>query len=60
MSGEIPRLTTAATEAMVVRDGAETDLPAIRDIYNTAVAARTCTQAWRVTNTSERPGLLMM
>ena len=43
MSTESPRSTTATTKEMKIRDAVETDLPAIVDIYNAAVATRIAT-----------------
>jgi L-amino acid N-acyltransferase YncA len=43
MSTENPRSATAATAAMKIRDAVESDLPAIVDIYNAAVATRMST-----------------
>src|SRR5260370_41983582 len=38
-----PRWTTAATTPMKIRDAVDSDLPAIIDIYNAAVATRMST-----------------
>jgi L-amino acid N-acyltransferase YncA len=40
---ESPRSTTAVTAEMKIRDAVESDLPAIIDIYNAAIATRTAT-----------------
>ncbi len=49
-----PRWTTAATTPMKIRDAVDSDLPAIIDIYNAAVATRIATAQLEPVTLEER------